>query len=90
MTKTQQLISKHITWCLGRNCLATKENKLPVIFVNISPHVTWVRFSVKPNIEDYNSDQFSYVIIAYKEDLKTTLKEIKRVRTQYRRARYAN
>lgn len=90
MTKTQQLISKHISWCLDRNCLATKENKLPIIFVDISPHVTWVRFDVRPNMEEYNNDLFSDVTIYYKEELKYALEGIKRVRKQYRRARDAN
>lgn len=65
MTKQKELeniISSFQKWCLRKNMIAAKNEKMPIIFVSDTPHCSYIEFNIRKSKEKY---QLSIAIDGY-------------------------
>lgn len=59
MTKQKELeniISSFQKWCLRKNMIAAKNEKMPIIFVSDTSHCSYIEFYIRRSIVAYNDE----------------------------------
>lgn len=84
----EHILSAFTKWCLRKNILASKNENLPIIFVDDTAHCSWLEFSLRVSKKHY-SEEVSSLTLIYRStyDINTLKAKIKDFITSYIKVR---